>query len=160
MKRQEERRNTYCSIISVLARVILWMTGPLAIKLFARILFWANAVTKLALAVERLIVAVTLVSIQESQWQHSDGLWVTLFSSICLSRPRDVSVSLQLGCLCSTGITHLLFLPSQYICISLGGEDPQEKEMATHSSILAWRIPWTEEPGGLPSMGSHRVGHD
>ena len=35
-----------------------------------------------------------------------------------------------------------------------------EKEMATHSSVLAWRIPWTEEPGGLPSMGSHRVGHD
>ena len=35
-----------------------------------------------------------------------------------------------------------------------------EKEMATHSGILAWRIPGTEEPGGLPSMGSHRVGHD
>ena len=35
-----------------------------------------------------------------------------------------------------------------------------EKEMATHSSVLTWRIPWTEEPGGLPSMGSHRVGHD
>ena len=35
-----------------------------------------------------------------------------------------------------------------------------EKEMATHSSVLAWRIPWTEEPGGLPSMGSHRVRHD
>ena len=35
-----------------------------------------------------------------------------------------------------------------------------EKEMATHSSILAWGIPWTEEPGGLPSMGSHRDGHD
>jgi len=35
-----------------------------------------------------------------------------------------------------------------------------EKEMATHSSNLAWRVPWTEEPGGLPSMGSHRVGHD
>ena len=35
-----------------------------------------------------------------------------------------------------------------------------EKEMATHSSVLAWRIPWTREPGGLPSMGSHRVGHD
>ena len=43
---------------------------------------------------------------------------------------------------------------------SLGQEDPLEKEMATHSSILAWRIPGTEEPGGLPSMGSHRVGHD
>ena len=35
-----------------------------------------------------------------------------------------------------------------------------EKEMATHSSVLAWRIPWTVGPGGLPSMGSHRVGHD
>ena len=43
---------------------------------------------------------------------------------------------------------------------SLGGEDPLEKEMATHSSILAWRIPRTEEPGGLQSMGLQRVGHD
>ena len=42
----------------------------------------------------------------------------------------------------------------------LGFEDPLEKEMATHSSILAWKIPWTEEPGGLQSMGSQRVGHD
>ena len=40
---------------------------------------------------------------------------------------------------------------------SLGWEDPLEKEMATHSSILAWRIPWMEEPGGLQSMGSQRV---
>ena len=40
---------------------------------------------------------------------------------------------------------------------SLGWEDPLEKEMATHSSILAWRIPWTEEPGRLQSMGSQRV---
>ena len=43
---------------------------------------------------------------------------------------------------------------------SLGWEDPLEKEMATHSSILAWRIPGMGEPGGLPSLGSHRVGHD
>ena len=43
---------------------------------------------------------------------------------------------------------------------SLGWEDPLEKEMATHSSTLAWRIPGMGEPGGLPSMGSHRVGHD
>ena len=43
---------------------------------------------------------------------------------------------------------------------SLGREDPLEKEMATHSSILAWRIPWTEEPGGLQSTGSQRVRHD
>ena len=43
---------------------------------------------------------------------------------------------------------------------SLGQEDPLEKELAMHSSVLDWRIPGTEEPGGLPSMGSHRVGHD
>ena len=43
---------------------------------------------------------------------------------------------------------------------SPGQEDPLEKEMATHFSILAWRIPWTEEPGGLQSMGSQRAGYD
>ena len=43
---------------------------------------------------------------------------------------------------------------------SLGQEDPLEKEVATHSSVLAWRIPGTGEPGGLLSLGSHRVGHD
>ena len=43
---------------------------------------------------------------------------------------------------------------------SLGQKDPLQKGMATHSSILVWRIPWTEEPGRLQSMGSQRVGHD
>ena len=43
---------------------------------------------------------------------------------------------------------------------SLGWEDPLEKEMATHSNVLAWRIPWTKEPGGLQSMGLQRVQHD
>ena len=43
---------------------------------------------------------------------------------------------------------------------SLVWEDPLEKDMATHSSTLAWKIPWTEEPGRLQSMGSQRVGHD
>ena len=43
---------------------------------------------------------------------------------------------------------------------SLGQEDPLEKEVAPHSSILAWRIPWTEEPDRLQSTGSQRVGHD
>ena len=44
--------------------------------------------------------------------------------------------------------------------LSLGQEDPLEKGMATHSSIFAWRIPWTEEPGGLQSMGLQRIRHD
>ena len=53
---------------------------------------------------------------------------------------------------------HLAALSWQNLC--LGGEHPLEKGMATHSSILAWRIPKTEEPGGLQSMGLQRVGHD
>ena len=49
----------------------------------------------------------------------------------------------------------------QETCVqSLGREDPLEKGWATHSSVLAWRIPGTGEPGGLLSMGSHRIGHD
>ena len=56
-------------------------------------------------------------------------------------------------------------MAQQWVCLwmqvrSLGLEDPLEEGMATHSSILAWRIPWTEEPGGLQSMGSQRVGHN
>ena len=48
----------------------------------------------------------------------------------------------------------------QSLGLSVSGEDPPEKGMATHFSILAWRIPLTEESGGLQSMGSQRVGHD
>ena len=46
------------------------------------------------------------------------------------------------------------------LVLSLGREDPLDKGMATHSSILAWKTPWTQEPGGLQSMGSQRAGHD
>ena len=53
------------------------------------------------------------------------------------------------------------FLPVQEMRVrSLNWEDPLEEEMATHSSIIAWKIPWTKNPGGLQSMGSHRVKHD
>ena len=44
--------------------------------------------------------------------------------------------------------------------LSMGREDPLEEEMATHSSIFAWKMLWTEEPGGLQAVGSQRVGHD
>ena len=52
---------------------------------------------------------------------------------------------------------HLLTQEKQVL--SLGWEDPLEEDMAAHSSILAWRVPWTQEPGGLQSMGSQRVTH-
>ena len=56
-------------------------------------------------------------------------------------------------------VKHLPTMPETWVQ-SLGQEDPLEKEMGTHSSILAREIPWTEEPGGLQSMGKQIVGHD
>ena len=56
-------------------------------------------------------------------------------------------------------VKHLLAIRETWVQ-SLGWEDPLEKGMATHSSILAWRIPWKEEPGRLQSTGSQRVRHD
>ena len=56
-------------------------------------------------------------------------------------------------------VKNLPALWETWVCFP-GWEEPLEKEMSTHSGILAWKIPGTEEPGGLQSMGSHRVGHD
>ena len=56
-------------------------------------------------------------------------------------------------------VKNLAAMPETWVQ-SLGQEDPLEKGMDTYSSVLSWRIPWTEEPGGLQSMGSQRVGHD
>ena len=72
------------------------------------------------------------------------------------------SVPLEEGSLSSLVAQRLKRLPPmrETWVRSLGQEDPLEKEMATHSSILAWRIPWMGEPGRLQSMGSQRVGHD
>ena len=63
----------------------------------------------------------------------------------------DYKFSVQVKCLSTMQETQVQ---------SLGWEDPLEKEMATHSNILAWKIPWMEEPGRLQSMGSQRVGHN
>ena len=56
-------------------------------------------------------------------------------------------------------VKHLSTMRETWV-LFLGREDPLEKEMAIHSSTIAWKIPWTEEPGRLQSMGSQRVGHD
>ena len=100
--------------------------------------------------------------------------WVAISISRGSSRPRDQT---QVSCLAggffttkplrkpkiaslmAQRINHLPAMQETQVQ-SLGWEDPLEKEMATHSSILAWRIPWTEEPGELQSTGSQRVGHD
>ena len=68
----------------------------------------------------------------------SDSLWASLVAQLVKNLPATWETWVQ----------------------SLGWEDPLEKGTAMHSTILAWRITWTEEPGGLQSMGSQRVGHD
>ena len=77
-------------------------------------------------------------------------------------KDRGVDVSVYLTFWASLVVQTVKSLPAmqETWVRSLDQEDPLEKGMATHSSILAWRIPWTEEPGGLLSMGSQRVRHD
>ena len=94
------------------------------------------------------------------QW----GQWDTQFTSsrtgfwTQASRLQNWS-SLPLSSLVAQMVKHLPAMRETQVW-SLGWEDPLEKEVATHSSILSWKIPWMEEPGGLQSMGSQRVGHD
>ena len=73
--------------------------------------------------------------------------------------PYDSKTLDQTGVLPAINPINLLAMRETQVR-SLGGEDPLEKEIETHSSALAWEIPWTEEPGGLQPMGSQRVGHD
>ena len=94
---------------------------------------------------------------------HSDGHPsppVDLFHHFCILIVQSDSLLLLSGCWGPSrlnAITPANTEDVRYVPISLGWEDPLEKEMATHSSILAWEIPWTEEPGGLQSMRSQRV---
>ena len=97
-----------------------------------------------------------------------------LYSSLCdpmVYSPPDSSVRVDsIGKNTGVGVYVCISLVSQRVkhlpamqetwVRSLGWEDPLEKEMATHSSVLAWKIPWTEKPGGLQSVGSQRVGHN
>ena len=81
-------------------------------------------------------------------WEHGDSQSsdVKILSKICFWDPPQMVKTLPV--MWETWVW------------SVGWEDPREKGMATHSSIIAWRIPWTEEPGGLQSMGSQRFGYD
>ena len=75
------------------------------------------------------------------------------------TRPPTVGLSSIRAALVGQKVKNLPAMQETWVQL-LAWEDVLEKGMASHSSILAWRIPWTEEPGGLQSMGSQRVGHD
>ena len=87
--------------------------------------------------------------------QNSDVSWLCFI----IEKEYRLQSAEKKGCLVSQMVKSLPAMQETWVW-SWGQEDPLEKETATHSSILAWEIPWTEEPGGLQSLGSHRVGHD
>ena len=96
------------------------------------------------------------LSLHPSFWQvlqqrHKTGSDKNKRIDSCSSHPGDSVVAQTVNRLSTMQETQVR---------SLGWEDPLEKEMAVHSSTIAWKIPWTEEPGRLQSMGSQRVGHD
>ena len=86
-----------------------------------------------------------------------------MFCEPCIIREKDKDFDsfkvLNWASLVAQGLKRLPLIQETWVR-SLDWEDPLEKEMTTHSSILAWRIPWTEKPGGLQSMGSQRAGRD
>ena len=90
-------------------------------------------------------------------WLHSTDY--SPWGHIESDRTERLHFKLWWASLVAQRVKHLPAMQETWVQ-SLGQEDPLEKEMATHSSTLAWRIPWTEEPGGLQSTGSQRVRHD
>ena len=88
--------------------------------------------------------------------------WLISKEVYIIVTPREFSLPLCLQRMSSLVVQTVKRLPAmrETQVRSLGQEDPWQKEMATHSSTLAWKIPWMEEPAGLQPMGSHRVGHD
>ena len=87
------------------------------------------------------------------------ALTIWTFVGKVMSLLFKIHLGLSWSFLVAQTVKHLLTMWDTRVR-SLGWEDPLEKEMATHSSILAWKIPWMEEPGGLQSLGSQRVGHN
>ena len=112
---------------------------------------------RLEAVVRQFRVKVSLYHMQGFNSGHIN-LWMYIFS--CLRWGWLTSTLQSCGAsLVAQTVKHLSAMQETWVW-SLGWEDPLEKEMAVHSSILAWKIPWTLEPGRLPSMGSQRAGHD
>ena len=136
-------------------KIMYTVEGPWLIKVFVSISFTSSQASSgnclaLAVHVERLVGLWPCVRVSDKI--PSQKLWVR--NCTCI-----------LSFLTSSSSAGFYWAPirvytQEMLVWSLGHEDPLEKDMATHSSVLAWRIPWTEEPGGLQSMGLQRVGHD
>ena len=118
------------------ARILEWVAMP-----FSRRSSWLRNQTQISCITGRFFTIWATWEAHCSEWVHHN-IWGNIRASLVAQR-----------------LKHLPAMWETWVQ-SLGPEDPLEKEMATHSSILAWRIPWMEEPGGLQSTGLQRVGHD
>ena len=87
------------------------------------------------------------------------GKTIALIKQTFIGKVMSLLFNILTASLVAQTVKHLPAMRETWVR-SLGWEDPLEKEMATHSSTLAWKIPWMEEPGRLQSMGTQRVGHD
>ena len=121
------------------------------------------------LCLSERVIWVLSRSVQVGGFQRSSlpgeacGRWMAFTTYLCKSHSFHSSVGYRLKQNKRDGVAQRLKnLPAmqETWVQSLGQEEPLEKEMATHCNILAWKVPWTEEPGGLQSTGSQRVGHD
>ena len=101
-------------------------------------------------------LSITALNRHSSEWMN-EPLSYIIFYIIC--PPQKATSSWLLACLVAKMVKNLPAMQETWVW-SLGQEDPLEKGMATHSNILAWKITWTEKPGGLQSIGSQRVRHD
>ena len=107
-----------------------------------------------------ILLQLTYSTLLVSYVQHSDQYFYRLHTikSCCNIIVSEVNFPSGSTSLVAQMVKHLSTMQETHVR-SLGREDPLEKEMAVHSSTIAWKIPWTEEPGRLQSMGSQRVGH-
>ena len=111
-----------------------------------------------------LAVQGTLKSLLQHHSSIASILWYAAFFMVQLSNPyvttgKTTPLTIWKTSLVAQTVKHLSTMWETRVQ-ALGREDPLEKEMAVYSSTIAWKIPWTEEPGRLQSMGSQRVGHD
>ena len=128
--------------------------------------------TQLALTiVSRFLFVKRLKGIVENSLQHSNNLYgkriwkridtcIRVTKSLCCAPEPHTALQVSYGASLVAQTVKRLSAVQETRVRSLGWEDPLEKEMAAHSSNVAWKIPWTAEPGRLQSMGSQRVGHN
>ena len=150
--------NSYCmpavirnwNLFTKSCPTLLWPHGLQLAKLLCP---WNSLDKNTGVGCHFLLQWVAVAFSSRSSWQGIEPV------SLALQVGNDHYLHIMVPSLVAKTVKHLPAMWETWVQ-SLGREDPLEKEMATHSSTLAWKIPWTKEPGRLQSMGSQRLGHN